>query len=64
MIDIYETISRLQKEKGDVIPSHVLMEDILKDVQKQVKKDINTLCKDKKIAFHRTVNSVAFDIIE
>ena len=64
MIDIYETISRLQKEKGDVIPSHVLMEDILKDVQKQVKKDINTLCKDKKITFHRTVNSVAFDIIE
>ena len=66
MIDVYETLARLQKEKREkgIEPAHVLYEQILFDINAQVKDELRELCKQKKVKFHKTLNSVAFEIIE
>lgn len=64
MIDIFETISLLQvkKEAKNVEPAGVLFEEILADVRNQVKEEIRQLCREKKIEFHKTINSTSFNI--
>lgn len=66
MIDIFETISLLQveKEAKNIEPTGVLFEEILLDVRKQVKEEIRQLCREKKIEFHKTINSTSFNIIK
>lgn len=65
MIDIYETITLLQKEKEakGIVPTDVIFEEILLDVRSQVKEEIRQLCREKKIEFHKTLNSTSFNII-
>lgn len=64
MIDIFETISLLQveKETKNIEPTGVLFEEILSDVRNQVKEEIRQLCREKKIEFHKTLNSTSFNI--
>lgn len=66
MIDIYETITLLQKEKEakGIMPTDVVFEEILLDVREQVKEDIRQLCRERKIEFHKTLNSKSFNIIK
>lgn len=66
MIDIFETISLLQveKETKNIEPTGVLFEEILLDVRKQVKEEIRQLCREKKLEFHKTINSTSFNIIK
>lgn len=66
MIDIFETISLLQveKETKNIEPTGVLFEEILSDVRNQVKEEIRQLCREKKIEFHKTINSTSFNIIK
>lgn len=66
MIDIFETISLLQveKEAKNIEPTGVLFEEILSDVRNQVKEEIRQLCREKKIEFHKTINSTSFKIIK
>lgn len=66
MIDIFETISLLQveKETKNIEPTGVLFEEILSDVRNQVKEEIRQLCREKKIEFHKTINSTSFKIIK
>lgn len=66
MIDIFETISLLQveKETKNIEPIGVLFEEILSDVRSQVKEEIRQLCREKKIEFHKTINSTSFNIIK
>lgn len=66
MIDIFETISLLQveKETKNIEPTGVLFEEILSDVKNQVKEEIRQLCREKKIEFHKTLNSTSFNIIK
>lgn len=66
MIDIFETISLLQveKEAKNIEPTGVLFEEILSDVRSQVKEEIRQLCREKKIEFHKTINSTSFNIIK
>ena len=66
MIDIYETITLLQKEKEakGIVPTDVIFEEILLDVREQVKEEIRQLCREKKIEFHKTLNSTSFNIIK
>lgn len=66
MIDIFETISLLQveKETKNIEPTGVLFEEILSDVRNQVKEEIRQLCREKKIEFHKTLNSTSFNIIK
>lgn len=64
MIDVYETISLLQveKETKNIEPAVVLFEEILADVRNQVKEEIRQLCRERKIEFHKTLNSTSFNL--
>ena len=66
MIDVFETITLLQveKESKNIEPTSILFEEILADVNKQIKQEIRQLCREKKLRFHQTLNSVSFEIIK
>ena len=64
-IGVYETLARLQKqeeEKG-IEPAHVLYEQLLLDLTSQVRDELRDMCKQKKVVFHKTLNSVSFEIV-
>ena len=65
MIDVYQTLARLQKQKDEkgIEPTHVLYEQLLLDLTSQVRDELRDMCKQKKIAFHKTLNSVSFEIV-
>lgn len=65
MIDVYQTLARLQKQKDEkgIEPAHVLYEQLLLDLTSQVRDELRDMCKQKKIAFHKTLNSVSFEIV-
>ena len=65
MIDVYQTLARLQKQKNEkgIEPAHVLYEQLLLDLTSQVRNELRDMCKQKKIAFHKTLNSVSFEIV-
>ena len=66
MIDVFETITLLQveKESKNIEPTSTLFEEILADVNKQIKQEIRQLCREKKLRFHQTLNSVSFEVIK
>ena len=66
MIDVFETITLLQveKESKNIEPTSILFEEILADVNKQIKEEIRQLCREKKLRFHQTLNSVSFEVIK
>ena len=65
MIDVYQTLARLQKQKDEkgIEPAHVLYEQLLLDLTSQVRDELRDMCKQKKLAFHKTLNSVSFEIV-
>ena len=65
MIDVYQTLARLQKQKNEkgIEPAHVLYEQLLLDLTSQVKDELRDMCKQKLIVFHKTLNSVSFEIV-
>lgn len=65
MIDVYQTLARLQKQKDEkgIEPAHVLYEQLLSDINLQVKNELRDMCKQKMIVFHKTLNSVSFEIV-
>ena len=65
MIDVYQTLARLQKQKNEkgIEPAHVLYEQLLLDLTSQVRDELRDMCKQKKVAFHKTLNSVSFEIV-
>ena len=65
MIDVYQTLARLQKQKNEkgIEPAHVLYEQLLLDLTSQVRDELRDMCKRKKVAFHKTLNSVSFEIV-
>ena len=65
MIDVYQTLARLQKQKNEkgIEPAHVLYEQLLLDLTSQVRDELRDMCKQKLIAFHKTLNSVSFEIV-
>ena len=65
MIDVYQTLARLQKQKEEkgIEPAHVLYEQLLSDINLQVKNELRDMCTQKLIAFHKTLNSVSFEIV-
>ena len=65
MIDVYQTLARLQKQKEEkgIEPAHVLYEQLLSDINLQVKNELRDMCKQKKVAFHKTLYSVSFEIV-
>ena len=65
MIDVYQTLARLQKQKDEkgIEPAHVLYEQLLLDLTSQVRDELRDMCKQKKVTFHKTLNSVSFEIV-
>ena len=65
MIDVYQTLARLQKQKNEkgIEPAHVLYEQLRSDIASQVKDELRDMCKQRKVAFHKTLNSVSFEIV-
>ena len=65
MIDVYQTLARLQKQKDEkgIKPAHVLYEQLLLDLTSQVRDELRDMCKQKMIVFHKTLNSVSFEIV-
>ena len=65
MIDVYQTLARLQKQKDEkgIEPAHVLYEQLLSDINLQVKNELRDMCRQKLIIFHKTLNSVSFEIV-
>ena len=65
MIDVYQTLARLQKQKDEkgIEPAHVLYEQLLLDLTSQVRDELRDMCKQKMIVFHKTLNSVSFEIV-
>ena len=65
MIDVYQTLARLQKQKDEkgIEPAHVLYEQLLLDLTSQVRDELRNMCKQKKVAFHKTLSSVSFEIV-
>ena len=65
MIDVYQTLARLQKQKDEkgIEPAHVLDEQLLLDRTSQVRDELRDMCKQKMIVFHKTLNSVSFEIV-
>ena len=65
MIDVYQTLARLQKQKEEkgIEPAHVLYEQLLSDINLQVKNELRDMCTQKLIVFHKTLNSVSFEIV-
>ena len=65
MIDVYQTLARLQKQKDEkgIEPAHVLYEQLLLDLTSQVRDELRDMCKQKKVALHKTLNSVSFEVI-
>ena len=65
MIDVYQTLARLQKQKEEkgIEPAHVLYEQLLLNLTSQVRDELRDMCKQKKVDFHKTLNSVSFEIV-
>lgn len=65
MIDVYQTLARLQKQKDEkgIEPAHILYEQLLLDLTSQVRDELRDMCKQKLIVFHKTLNSVSFEIV-
>ena len=66
MIDIYKVINKIceQKREAQIIPCFAIYSEIMNEVSRQVKQEINDLVSDKKLTFHRTLNNVSFEIIQ
>ena len=52
-----------QKDEKGIEPAHVLYEQLLSDIASQVKDELRNMCKQKLIVFHKTLNSVSFEIV-
>lgn len=66
MIDVLEIIKGIISEKAEqkVEPTSALFSEVVNKVTEKAKEEINQLVLDKKLAFHRTINSISFDVIE
>ena len=63
MIDVYSIIADINKRKADssITPSSALYSEIMNDVSRQVKDEVNALCRNKKLTFNKTLNELSFD---
>lgn len=66
MIDIYSTISRLQKEREEQkkVPAHVEFARLMNEVSKEVRKELNALYQEGKVGTCETINGKAVYVKE
>lgn len=61
MIDLLTIIARLQQEKREknIVPDHVEFASLMNEVNKEVRKELNTLYQEGKIGINETINGKA-----
>jgi hypothetical protein len=66
MIDVLEIIKEIVADKAErkVNPTSALFSEVVNKVNEKAKEEINQLVLDKKLVFHRTINSISFDVVE
>ena len=66
MIDVLQIIKEIIADKAErkVNPTSALLSEVINKVNEKVKAEINQLVIDKKLVFHRTINSISFDVVE
>ena len=66
MIDILEIIKEIVADKSEqkVNPTSALFSEVVNKVNEKAKAEINQLVLEKKLVFHRTINSISFDVVE
>lgn len=66
MIDVYSIIAGINKRKADssITPSSALYSEIMNEVSRRVRDEINCLYKENKLTFHKTLNELSFDIVQ
>lgn len=66
MIDIYSTISRLQKEREEQkkVPAHVELSALLTEVTKETRRELNRLYQEGKVGTCETINGRAVYVKE
>lgn len=62
MIDIYEIIKQINKQKADAhkVPISATFNEVMSEVTTQVKSEINQMVYDSKIVYNQTLNSFSF----
>ena len=62
MIDIYEIIKQINKQKADAhkAPISATFNEVMGEVAAQVKSEINQMVYDSKIVYNQTLNSFSF----
>ena len=66
MIDIYETLTRLQKEREEqkIEPTHIEFAHLMNEVSKEVRKELNQLYQEGKVGTCETINGKAVYVKE
>ena len=66
MIDVLQIIKEIVADKAErkVNPTSALFSEVVNKVNEKAKAEINQLVIDKKLVFHRTINSISFDVVE
>ena len=66
MIDLLTIITRLQQEKREknIVPDHVEFASLMNEVNKEVRKELNTLYQEGKIGINETINGKAVFVKE
>lgn len=61
LLNIIRAITDEKKSKG-IVPSAALYAEISNALHKEVQQELNEMVKDGTLTFHRTINSVSFEI--
>ena len=62
IIDILAEIKSIstQKREKNILPDHVLSSELFSKIIDEAKKELNTLCREKKVAYGKTINEIWF----
>ena len=66
MIDVLEVIASIEAEKKSkhIVPSHALLSEIVAEIDKRVRPELNNLVSEGKVSWCETLNSYGFSIIK
>ena len=66
MIDIYEILRRLQREREErhIVPTHVGFAHLMNEASKEIRQELNALYQTGKIGINETINGKAVFVKE
>ena len=65
MIDIYAIVKQINEQKDEAYlnPRFALFSEVMGEVSKQAKNEINNLVGEGKLTYHKTINGVSFEVL-